>query len=936
MTFFSVLNDIRRNKNNFKEWEKQEKDDDARREELYKNGVGHTRYEKQKQQGELIIDVITRMDQHSENVAEDVEMATQSFKLPAIFVTNILTIISSLWYCGKQMKKAEKVFNDLKNDERFLNFESFHTNEKTTVAKQTNLKQGMEFQKELVKKISPYLAKSAIFSVGMSALGYLVATVASSLFSLKAQIAGSRVARWQSREALKDEKNFVIYTDEQKAQAKENLKKKKLEEADKGKEGLGGFFRKKQSNVEDRGLIKNTKSVLADYSKYKEWKKTQDDSKDLVTRDLTEDEIAQAKADQQQIQRIVKKINNTAEIYSENMETAATVILGSSLLGGFLVDKGVDWFIEKTQILKPIVNTIRKNFDEETLKKIKELESKPKMSLKDKTKVFHLTFEQLLMNKKRGIFNNLKAMIVAIGPKRIASKGCFVLTGLAGAIIALIMQKNAARAGRHQAREEFKKNPQEFVSYTQEELDSVKHIEHKPESLGTRFKNYIMFLPRCIKQMREYKKFKKTEYKEQQELMEELKKLDCTEEQLKNARNTQKMIFNTFEKVDENSQVYSETMEAANELVQETVLSYGPILAMFAPFGLAAAAVAKGKLSAAQIGDWATWALSKFSWLGKTKMMKRLFVDAGDNIADSVKKVELNSVKQQANEKTKQVFNIADSIRNDIRKEAIGIVKPVDAEVAGSLKQFQDYLTKPVDAEVAGSLRQLSNDLENALNGEKSVVKPCIKKLLKFGSENETTQQLLVDCLQKHCADKKVMGIVSVGKFDKAYLQRNFAKLEKIIDILPEKEVKTFFDKVSQAIKDDPSKFFKLLKDGPNAFTNAFLNTPTIKKLLLSGFLTWGLITTLCTYMIASFFAKLELQAGRLGVMKSFEELDDYRYYAPAEAVGTAAESVNASTPPFGAKIESQKVTKTPSLPIAQNDISQNPIIKKMLNKQSA
>lgn len=86
----------------------------------------------------------------------------------------------------------------------------------------------------------------------------------------------------------------------------------------------------------------------------------------------------------------------------------------------------------------------------------------------------------------------------------------------------------------------------------------------------------------------------KHEFKEKQALKDLLKKQDISDEQLKNAKNLQRKLFNTFEKVDDNSQVYSESMEAATEIAQPFVQYTGMLLA-FSPVIYTGVQVARGK-----------------------------------------------------------------------------------------------------------------------------------------------------------------------------------------------------------------------------------------------------------------------------------------------------------------------------------------------------
>ena len=77
MDFFNSLSEVVKNNKNFNRWEQEQRDNEAQRKELY-NRRNYTpeEIEAAKQLGERIIDVVDIMDNHSENVAENVETAT--------------------------------------------------------------------------------------------------------------------------------------------------------------------------------------------------------------------------------------------------------------------------------------------------------------------------------------------------------------------------------------------------------------------------------------------------------------------------------------------------------------------------------------------------------------------------------------------------------------------------------------------------------------------------------------------------------------------------------------------------------------------------------------------------------------------------------------------------------------------------------------------
>ena len=188
-------------------------------------------------------------------------------------------------------------------------------------------------------------------------------------------------------------------------------------------------------------------------------------------------------------------------------------------------------------------------------------------------------------------------------------------------IIALKLQKSAARAGRYTAKRELEKHPENFIGYTQEEYDEVKDVQNNKKK-PNKIKEYALFIPNVIKQYLDYNKYRNHEFKEKQALKDILKKQDISAEQLRDAKNLQRKLFNTFEKVDDNSQVYSESMEAATEIAQPFV-QYGGVLLALSPFIYTGIQVARGKITPAKLLDKITSKLSSGSNIMKKKWFKK-------------------------------------------------------------------------------------------------------------------------------------------------------------------------------------------------------------------------------------------------------------------------------------------------------------------------
>lgn len=98
MDFFNSLSQVAKNKNNFKKWEENQKNEQAQREELYKRRqYSDAEIAKAKALGENIIDVVDIMDNHSESVAENVETATE----PIVAFAPFASILGSGWLMAK-------------------------------------------------------------------------------------------------------------------------------------------------------------------------------------------------------------------------------------------------------------------------------------------------------------------------------------------------------------------------------------------------------------------------------------------------------------------------------------------------------------------------------------------------------------------------------------------------------------------------------------------------------------------------------------------------------------------------------------------------------------------------------------------------------------------------------------------------------------------
>lgn len=136
-----------------------------------------------------------------------------------------------------------------------------------------------------------------------------------------------------------------------------------------------------------------------------------------------------------------------------------------------------------------------------------------------------------------------------------------VLATMTASIFGAQIQKEASRVGRFKVKQELLKNPEQLM-YVDDakagEIADVKVPDYKKQGL-------LNFLKTAWKDKKEYTKYKKNEAPKEKNFYKAIEKLDLTPEQIKDAKRLQRNTFKTFNKIDENSQKYSENIEALGQ-----------------------------------------------------------------------------------------------------------------------------------------------------------------------------------------------------------------------------------------------------------------------------------------------------------------------------------------------------------------------------------
>lgn len=323
--------------------------------------------------------------------------------------------------------------------------------------------------------------------------------LASYVWGTKKEIEASRIGRHEAmNKDLASAKQFAILNDEQVAKRDEISKAIKIDEkeAKKATAHVGGI----------NSILKSLKNLVLknkEYEKSKEEfnKKLQEDRAKFDTVEVSEEQLLEAKKDQQLISNVVEKIDIASQDYAENIELAtsaiSTLALGSGGLLGFITNK----------IIKNI------NFKNPNIKK--------------------------------GL-----PYVIGLGATCALS------------LIGVKLQKDGSRVARFKVKQDFLNNPEKLYYVDDEKVKNEDGSKHRSAHKAL---NIFKFIPQALKDHREYKQYlKENNIKDKQKRLAQ-EQIELTPEQEKRAKQLQNNVFKTFNAVDDKSQKYSESTELMGE-----------------------------------------------------------------------------------------------------------------------------------------------------------------------------------------------------------------------------------------------------------------------------------------------------------------------------------------------------------------------------------
>lgn len=139
-----------------------------------------------------------------------------------------------------------------------------------------------------------------------------------------------------------------------------------------------------------------------------------------------------------------------------------------------------------------------------------------------------------------------------------------VIAMIGTSIISASIQKQASRVGRYKIKQELMKHPEQLVYINDEKTGEIKDVKintNKKEGM-------LKFLRNAWKNNKEFESWKKTEGAYEKNITKAMEQLELSDEQIKDAKRLQENTFKTFNKVDEFSQKYAESIEALGQAIQ--------------------------------------------------------------------------------------------------------------------------------------------------------------------------------------------------------------------------------------------------------------------------------------------------------------------------------------------------------------------------------
>ena len=870
MGFFNTFSEIANNQDNFHQWEQNRADEDAKREKYFQqNPISEQKKKEAEEFGRVLIDTVDFMDAKSENKAESVEMACDigtGVLGAAGTMTSMVLVVKDQLKKLKEIEKPtkelsnlinnfrpekvenyDKILEDLldnnlvkKSEHGFIDFKGSAWGQYQIFNKEKFNKLNETTKKYFSSAINEKSLKAAKKSKGFGtrllivpALTGLVVGAIGQTIGTILQVKGSKIARYQARQCYDDPRNFVEYTDAQRAEAEKYLDEVKVRK------------------LRQSGSLRDIFSLMKDNDNYIENSKKFDG---IHLYDIDEKDPQKAYENQRILNKCVTKINNTAEEYSENMETAAGVLFGSSIVGGFAIGKLAQFIMNTAEKIK---------------NKGKDIVKKP--PLEEAGEIFSDTKSSKWKKIGKTVWVGFKAQPAIFTT---------LLATLIFVPIVTKLQKNASRAGRYQAKRDLEENPQNFIYVNQQDLDK---IDEKGNVKKTGVLDIAKSIPKSIKTSFEYDKYKKTKLKEQKKMQEALEKVEVTDEQMKKAENLKTRLYKSFDIIDDHSQEYSEKMEAACEVGQD-VLGFATGASLLLPAAIFFKYPHKFLKPAS---DLLATVFTKFDGLAK-KYTKNIGKHITNKTNQKIIKTQHFKDLQFAQKDIDEILKTADE--DVFAKKLDALRTKLNEKFAQKPKNKFSFDPKEGKKTPDGDYYHTKKyiDMIKDFRKEHLETAAAYKDLGELANQAEGNISLkeFSDMLKKIDDPKLIRNSFDLTAEKLNLVNADFSKVSdkdllkikdnaaKVIETIPVNELATSFKKLTEFKINNPTKAMieKNRKIKLSAFETYVTGDVKTVFFSLAGLYAAGMLSF--SYLIERFLSTKTKEAGRLGTMKAEEALN--------------------------------------------------------------
>ena len=312
MSILSNYQDFKAHQPEYKDWKEQRDLNLQKKLEYIKNNKTQIpNYEEDIKRAKIILNAVNVMDEYSQTKAEDMEQITQTISAPiAQFLTYVSIGLGALVaFVNKNSRNALK---DILNEGNFKNIKS-------------------------------------LFPAAFVAGGALLTSITTlSTWGCSQQLKASRMGRTEAMmSTLSSVNQFAVLDDTQEKEQEKiantiTVDKKEAKSALNANKGLGIIDSIKTIFKPDENIVKQQKEFN---------QKIQKEIENVDNLKLNENDVLQAKRDQDLIQNIVEKVDIASQDYAENTELTTNVLTGLISASGIVAFAAIEKLLSK---IKPV------------------------------------------------------------------------------------------------------------------------------------------------------------------------------------------------------------------------------------------------------------------------------------------------------------------------------------------------------------------------------------------------------------------------------------------------------------------------------------------------------------------------------------------------------------------------------------------------------